>query len=662
MQETIYKHLFTPMNIGARLKVKNRIAYAPVGTGISENGSSAFNDADIEFYVARAKGGAGLIFTGAVQTDLEVDPYTPGSLGAWNISYNPALFKLMSTRMLDRVHSHGAKMFIQLTMGVGRNSGMKAPSEIPTFADPSKMSPELTTEELKKKIQYVIDGAVTAKACGFDGVEVHAMHFGYLLDELEMEISNKRTDEYGGSFENRMRAAKEIVEGIKAKCGKDFPVSMRLGMKSYIKGFNQSDLHGEEEAGRTLEDSIRISKYLEEIGYDLLSVDVGMYDSYYYCYPPMYMEMGLNVNLAAAIKNEVNIPVIVCGRMHSPELCENTLAEGKADGVVIGRAMLADPDFAIKAKKNEADTIRPCLSCNVGCRGRMQSGQGLCCVVNPTLRREESYGLTPALVKKDILIIGAGVAGLEAARAAAIRGHKVTIYEKNDKIGGMINIAGAPDFKEEDRQLISWYQAELAKLGVKIVCGQEVNTEFILEKNPDAVISACGAVPFVPRIEGADHRKAVSFTDAALGNKPVGEKVVVVGGGLVGCETALNFARKNRKVTIVEFLDGILKGGAPTPPMNKMCLEDLFEDYRVNIKTSSALKEINDQGAVVQTPDGLETIEADTVILAVGLRPRAGFAAELEKYDIEVYSIGDEDGVANILKAVSGGYEVGRSI
>ncbi|MDO4288434.1 MAG: FAD-dependent oxidoreductase [Eubacterium sp.] len=663
MEKTKYTHLFAPLSVG-KLKLKNRIAYAPVGTGISENGTSAFDDADIDFFVARAKGGPGLIFTGAVQTDLEIDKYTPGSLGAWNIAYNPSLFKLMSGRMLDRVHSYGARMFIQLTMGVGRNSGMKAPSPIPVFADPSKESPVLTTEELQKKIQYMIDGAVIAKQCGFDGVEVHAMHFGYLLDELAMSISNQRTDQYGGSFENRMRAAKEIIDGIKAKCGADYPVSMRLGMKSYIRGFNQSDLTGEEEAGRTLEEAVQISKYLEEIGYDLLSVDVGIYDSYYYCYPPMYLEKGINVNLAAVIKESVDIPVIVCGRMNEPELCEDTLAAGKADGVVIGRAMLADPDFAKKAKLNQAEAIRPCLSCNIGCRRKMQSGLGLSCVVNPLLRKEGSvYScLLPAETAKDIMVIGAGAAGMEAARAAAARGHRVTVYEKASAPGGMTRIAGKPDFKDEDERLIQWYVNQLKALGVEIICNQEVDLDFVVSKSPDAVISACGAVPIVPGIEGKDHEKTVVFEDALLGKKQVGKKVVVVGGGLVGCETALHFAKKHRDVTIVEALDDILSSGAPTPPMNKLCLEDLFKQYHVEIRTASSVELINDDGAVIHTAGGQETIEADTVIMAVGLKSRAGFTEALEAYNIEAYSIGDEYRVSNMLQAIAGGYEIGRSI
>ena len=661
IQETKYKHLFTPLQIG-KVTIKNRIAYAPLGSGPCANTTGCFDQIDEDYFVRRAQGGAGIIFTGATQTDLDVDKFVPGTLGAKNVNYNPRLFKLTATRMVERVHTYGAKFFIQLTLGVGRNGAKKSPSELPTYDDPTKTSPALTRDEIKHKIEQLVNAAVIAKSCGFDGVEVHAMHFGYLLDQMEMTLTNHRTDEYGGSFENRMRAAKEILDGIKEKCGKDYPVSMRLGMRTYIKAFNKATLHGDEEIGRTLEESIEVAKYLEQIGYDMLSVDTGSYDAAYYCYPPMYLPLGTNVDLAAEVKKAVSIPVIVCGRMHDPDLCEETVASGKADGVAMGRAMLADPDFAIKAKLNQVDDIRPCLSCNFGCRGRMKRGIGLSCAVNPVLRREGTFTLTPALEKKQVMVIGGGVAGMETARAASLRGHKVTLYEKSDKLGGIFNIAGIPDFKEEDRKLVKWYERQLIKQGVEIVYNKEVDMDFILSVKPDAVVSATGSTPAVPRIEGLDHPKAVGFIEAMRGEKPVGEKVVVVGGGLVGCEVALHFAQHGREVKIVEFLGDILSSGAPTPPMNKQLLIDLFEDLNVELKTSSALAAVNDSGAVINTSNGPETIVADTVILAVGLKSRPSFAPLLEKYGIEAYSVGDEREVANIYNATANGYEIGRMI
>lgn len=662
IEKTKYKHLFTPLKIGEKLVIKNRIAYAPVGSGLSTNNSGAFDRIDEEFYVTRAKGGAGLIFTGSTRMDMYVDKVALGAYGTWHINYNPALYKMTAFRMLERVHSYGAKMFAQITMGNGRNHSEKAPSEIPTYDDPSKNSPALTVEEIQLLIEQYANAALVAKNAGFDGVEVHAMHFGYLMDEFALEICNQRTDKYGGSLENRMRVAKELVEAVKEKCGKDFPVSMRLGLKSYIKGFKQASIDGSDEAGRTLEEGIKIGRLLESFGYDLLNVDAGLYDSFYYCYPPMYMPLGLNACLAAELKKAVNIPVLVCGRMHDVDLCEETVASGKADGVVMGRQMLADPDFAIKAKLNKAEDIRPCLSCNFGCRGRLARGLDLTCAINPQARREAYYDIVPALVKKDIMVVGAGIAGMEAARVAAMRGHKVTVYEKSDRVGGIFNIAGIPEFKEEDRKLVKWYEHQLNKLGVKIVFNKEVDLDFILSVSPDAVISAKGSSPVVPRVDGLDHSKAVGFVPAMKGEVPVGQNVVVVGGGLVGCEVALNFMRKGHKVTIVEFLSDILSAGAPTPFMNKMYLQDDFKYSGVEIKANSALTAVNDEGAVIKTAEGLETVPADTVILAVGLRSNPSFAPELNDYGIEAYSIGDEREVANLMNAVGNGYEVGRTI
>lgn len=662
IEKTKYKSLFTPLKIGSKLEIKNRIIYAPVGSGLSTNNTGAFDRIDEEFYVARAKGGAGLIFTGATRMDMYVDKVGLGAYGTWHINYTPALYRMTAYKMLERVHSYGAKMFAQITMGNGRNHEEKAPSEIPTYYKPNENCTALTVEEIKLLIEQYAQAALIAQNSGFDGVEVHAMHFGYLMDEFALEICNQRTDQYGGSLENRLRVARELVEAVKAKCGKDFPVSMRLGLKSYIKGFRQPSIDGSDEAGRSLEEGIRIGQMLESYGYDLLNVDSGLYDSFYYCYPPMYMPMGLNVKLAQELKEAVNIPVIVCGRMHDIDLCEETVASGKADGIVMGRQMLADPEFALKAKLNRAEDIRPCLSCNIGCRGRLARGLDLTCSINPQARREADYKLTPALVKKDVMVIGAGIAGMEAARVAAIRGHKVTVYEKSDVVGGIFNIAGIPDFKEEDRKLVKWYERQLRRLGVEIIFNKAVDLDLILEKAPDAVVSATGSSPAVPRVAGLDHAKAVGFIEAMKGATPVGQNVVVVGGGLVGCEVALNFSRKGHNVTIVEFLSDILSAGAPTPFMNKMYLQDDFKYSGVNILVNSALTGINDEGALVKTSDGQQVVPADTVILAVGLRSNPSFAPLLNDYEIEAYSIGDEREVANLMNAVGNGFEVGRTL
>lgn len=661
IQKTKYTHLFSPLKI-KRLTVKNRIVYAPLGFGANENTTGCFDRVDEDYFAARAKGGAGLIFTGATLTDLVVDKFLPGTLGTKNVLYNPRLFKLTATRLVERVHAYGTKIFLQLTLGLGRNASKKAPSEIPTYDNPKLKCPELTVEEIQSKIEQFVKAAVIAKECGFDGIEVHAIHFGYLLDEFEMELTNHRTDQYGGCFENRMRATKEILEGVKEKCGVNYPVSIRLGMKTYMKGFNQASLHGDNEVGRTIEESVKVAKYLEAIGYDMISVDVGTYDSAYYCYPPMYLPMGLNVEMAAKIKNEVNIPIIVCGRMHSPELCEDVVAKNQADAVAVGRAMLADPEFAIKAKLNRADDIRPCLSCNFGCRRRMKGGIGIGCTVNPVVRREGSFTLTPTLEPRNIMVIGAGIAGMEVARAASLRGHHVTIYEKSDRIGGLFNIAAIPNFKEEDKKLIAWYGRQLEKQGVKIKFNCKVDLNFILAEGPDVVISATGSTPITPNVDGLDNPKAVGFIDAMEDNARIGKNVVVVGGGLVGCEVALNFAQKGHNVKIVEFFNDILCSGAPTPSMNKQLLEDMFEDLGVEVKTSSVLTAITDEGAIIKTNTGLMTIPADTVILAVGMKSNPSIVSELEKYSIEAYSIGDEQKVGNIFNAISNGYEIGRII
>lgn len=307
-----YQKLGESYKIGA-LTINNRFCLAPMGLNVYDS-NGCFTEEGVTYYAERAKGGFGLIFTGALTCDMKVDPFS--NLAGTSPLYAPYGFMRTAIKMTDTCHHYGAKVFAQLTMGLGRNyEGLKAPSEVEIFGNPNKKAQALTIEEIHEKIQAVIQAAVLMKMSGFDGVEVHALHWGYLLDQFAMSITNQRTDEYGGSLENRLRPAKEILDGIKAACGKEFPVTVRLGLKSYIKGLNKASFTGEEEAGRTLEEGVEICKLFESYGYDALNVDAGVYDSFYYAAPPMYMEKGFTIELAKAAKKEVSIPILVSIRV-----------------------------------------------------------------------------------------------------------------------------------------------------------------------------------------------------------------------------------------------------------------------------------------------------------------------------------------------------------
>ncbi|MCL1802100.1 MAG: FAD-dependent oxidoreductase [Eubacteriaceae bacterium] len=654
-----FPNLTSPLDIGS-IRIRNRFCVAPMALGHAYDADGVLNDVGIEYYVEKAKGGFGLIVMGAILTDSEIDP---GGLAS-PLS-KPSEYIRKSATLLERAHAYGSKIFPQITMGLGRNSpGSYAPSEIPSYFVPSMNAPALTNEQVKKKIQFMIDGALIVKAAGYDGIEVHAMHWGYLLDQFAMAITNKREDEYGGTLENRMRAAKEIVEGIKSACGADFPVSMRLGMKSYMKGFNQPSLFGDEEAGRTLEEGVKIAQMLESFGYDVLDIDAGVYDSFYYAAPPMYMPRGFMLELSKAAKDAVEIPVITGGgRLDDPYLIERAIAESVMDAVALGRPSLADPHFPRKVEAGKPETIRPCLACNQGCIAALLNGKDGSCAVNPTAGKELIYSIAKAPKPKKIAIAGGGVAGMEAARTAALRGHEVTLYEKSDKLGGHLISGSMHSFKAELKTLNEWYQNELKELGVRVFTNTCLNAESIKRMDIDAVVLAVGSKPIMPPIDGINSDKAMSSIDALMGNKPIGQKVVIAGGGLVGCELALDLAEQGKQVCIVEALGDILSSGEPLAIMNRMMLADLLEHNNVQIRTGCRIEGINSNGAVISQKDAAaEEIAADTVIIAIGFEPVESMARELYGSGFGVYEVGDGRNVANIMRAIWEAYEVARSI
>ena len=657
-----YPTTFTPLKIGS-VTLKNRLVQGPVSVPTVDLTDNLTPDG-AAFLVERAKGGFGLVIQTAAWADMEVEGLGPGFM--MTPLRNPAVFMSRCGVLTEKIHSYGAKIFCQVTMGMGRNvPGLKAASRVPDFFMPDQMHEVLTVEEIQKKIQYMAQTAAMLKNAGYDGVEVHAMHWGYLIDQFAMALTNQRDDQYGGSLENRVRVCKEIVEAIKAACGQDYPVTMKMGLKSFIKGFNQPSLHGEDEAGRTLEESIEIAKLLESYGYDALHVNAGIYDSYWKALPTSYEPKGKIMELAKELKKHVSIPVIVCGRMNDPELIESVLADGQVDGVVMSRGGIADADFPHKMEAGKIDEIRPCLACSVGCNGRaMATGKPACCAVNPAAGREETYALTPAVKKKKVVVVGGGAAGMEAARVAKLRGHDVEVYEKSDVLGGHLVHTGQHDFKKEVAALNKWYQKQLELLGVPVHMNTAVDAELLKSVKPDAVILAVGSYAIMPKwLEGVDHEKSVSCIDALMGKKPVGQNVVIVGGGMTGCELGYDLAREGKKVQIVEMAPDILMAGPPMPIANGMHLRMLLGATGVELLTSTKIAAINDEGAVVETADGeKKTLPADTVILAMGLRPENSLAADLRGEGMEIFEIGDGRQVVNIMNAVWDGYEVAKNL
>ncbi|MBQ9852373.1 MAG: FAD-dependent oxidoreductase [Ruminiclostridium sp.] len=653
----VYEPLLQPLQLNSKLTIKNRYCVGPLTLPSLHGPHGEFSPDGLAYFEERAKGGFGLIYTGAFHPDVLVDPVHP--LDSKQPMKAPKAFKRSAVELLERLDAYGAKMIPQVSMGYGRNAvGCYGPSEIPYYHDPSITTPALTKDQIKRKIDQMIDTAAFLKSCGFPGIEVHAMHWGYLLDQFAMTYMNHRTDEYGGELENRLRCAREIVEGVKAACGADFAVSMRLALKAYIKGYNAPSLHGEEEVGRTLEEGIEMARRLEAYGYDFLSVDFGQYDSFYYAAPPCYTQKGEIIDLAAEAKKAVNIPILCGGRMNAPDLAAQAVAEGKIDGVVLGRPSLADPAYVQKLEMGTPEDIRPCIGCNQGCIGALKIGRRAGCAVNAQAGREETFSLSAAPKAKEVLVVGGGVAGMEAARVAAIRGHKVTLCEGSGRLGGSLLPAGAHDFKEDMNLLNRWYQTQLSKLGVAVEVNTRLDADGIKARKPQAVVLALGAEPVIPAVSGIHSPKVVDCV-TALNEKPaLGQNVVVVGGGLVGCETAVGYAREGKTVTLVEALPKILSAGIPVPESHDQMLRDLLDEGKVTVKTSCPLEEVTNTGVVA----GGETIPADSVVLAVGFRPRTSLASGLYGAGMEIYQVGDGARVGSVMTAVADGYTIGRKI
>ena len=683
-----YEALFTPWKIG-NVEIKNRIVMCPMGGtslfGWFELGGCHFDKEAAKLFIERANNNVGLIIPG-------IAPLRDTFWGKW-LWQNPKMFEELK-EFMDEIHKTGAKLFIQLTAGMGRSwaiTELVAPLHRNKFTralikpildtshelaspspQPSRWAHDIICPEMtKEQIHEIIEAfAKTAKLCrdaGVDGVEVHAVHEGYLLDQFAIEFFNKRTDEYGGSFENRYRFAVEVVKAIKGACGDDYPVSLRYSAVSKMKGFCEGALPGEEytEVGRDMEESEKAAKYLQDAGYDMLNADNGTYDSWYWCHPPMYMPQNCNLEDVAHIKKFVDIPVVCAGRME-PDVGAQAIAEGKIDGVGVARQFLADPEWITKIIEDRLEDIKPCICCHAGCfnfsssKGHANTQDlldtmGLSrCAINPKTMQSKKYKIEPAKKQKKIAVIGGGIGGMEAAMVCAQRGHTVDLYEKSDKLGGVFIAAAAPSYKEKDRDLIAWYNREIARYDAITV---HMNTEVkdIATLDADEVIVATGAVANKIPVKGAE--KAIEAVDFLLDNSLAGDNVVVVGGGLTGCEIAYELYLQGKKPVIVEMQDDLVT----TPGValaNTSYLRDFFKTNKVPVYLESRTTEIRDNGVTIATKDG-NTIDipADTVILSVGYKP-----APIAEKSKKVHIIGDANKVGNLRTVIWGAWDVAMKL
>ena len=659
--------LFESIKIGS-VEIKNRIVMAPMGIGALSNPNGSWTPRGLDYFAERVRGGVGLIITNVHKVENECDPVQPGK-GFPVLSHGSAS---AFSELADLAHAFGARVFVQLSAGFGRTANPKvlrkrpvSASALPDYWDPSITCRELATDEVESIVKAFGPAAEMLAEWGIDGVELHG-HEGYLLDQFMTSIWNHRTDKYGGDLAGRFTFPFEILREIRKHAGRNFPVQYRFGLKHYIKGLRAGAIPGEEyvEAGRDVEEGLEVARMLEKEGFDALHVDAGCYDSWYWAHPPGYHEYGCMVDMAAEVKKVVKIPVIAVGRLEIPELAERVVREGKADMIALGRGLLTDAHWVKKVAEGRTKHIRPCIGCHDGCMGRLTSGRATSCAVNPACGRERSYALTPAHEPKRVMIVGGGVAGMEAARVAALRGHRVMLYEKGERLGGHVAEASVIPFKTGEPRLLAWYEEELRALKIDLRMKTEVMPDLVRRENPQVILVATGSNPILPQVPGIDRKNVISACDLLAGKGGTGKKIVVVGGGQVGCETALWLAQQGKKVTVVEMLDDVLTAGARIPHMNRVMLLDLMKHHEVEVVTGSSLLEVTEKGAVIVHKDfSRDAVPANTIVLAAGLAPEQGLYRALKDHFPErCYIVGDARAARNIMNAVWDAYEVARSI
>ena len=665
-----YNALFTPWKIG-NVEIPNRIVQCSMG-GTSLFGWMEPSHLDKEaayFLLNRAQDGVGLILPGM---QCIKDPIG----GRW-LYQNNKMFKDLKEYMVE-FHKTGSKLFIQLAAGMGRSMAITKPmvallkhpilgklaspvADLDYITASASATPNRWYDEIKsrpmtiKEIHDQVEAfAKTSKKlmdAGVDGVEIHAVHEGYLLDQFTISNMNYRTDEYGGSFENRFRFPVEIVQAIKAACGDDFPVSLRYSVVSKTKDWGKGAMPYEKdfkEFGRDMEESEKAIKYLADAGYDMFNCDNGTYDAWYWAHPPQYMPDNCNLEYVEHIKKFTDKPVVCAGRMDPVKAAEEIEA-GKLDAVAIARQNLVDHDWIHKIKEGHEDEIKPCIRCHNGCFNMAKfagtpnvqhfndSMHLARCALNPTTMQHTRYKIVPTKNPKKVAIIGGGIGGMECALVLKQRGHIPTIFEKTDELGGLFLTASAMTFKENDKELIRWYKNEIEKQGIDVRFNTEINDLGVL-RGYDDIIVASGSVPrMMPSIKGFD--KALTFTQVLKDKVDVGDKVLFIGGGQSSCEAAYDMLLNFGKHPIIVEYAGDLVAAQATCLANTSFLRDAMEYHKVPVYLHSTVTEITDKGCTVKNVETGETtfVECDSVVNGIGFVPTPVGGKDNKK----AYRVGD---------------------
>ena len=644
-----YEKLFTPFKVG-NMEVKNRIGMSPMGTNSSfTNGRK--DAQEIDYFIERAKGGAGIIFMGCQMLSEKI---AQGSMEGYLDTYTvlPSL-----TSVCDGVHRYGAKIVCQISPGTGRNAFPDtfgnppiSSSETPSVFNPEIKCHAMTKEEIAQMMEGFKFAAGLAQDAGYDAIEIHA-HAGYLIDQFMSPVWNLRTDEYGGSPENCARFPKEIIQAIKSVVGDTMPVIFRISLDHRFPG------------GRTMDDSLKLLKILEEAGVDAFDIDAGCYETLDYIFPPSYLGESCMSYVCEEARKTVQVPLFTAGTL-APDSALALIESGVVDFTNMGRALIADPELPNKLMEGRPEDIRPCLRCNEYCIGRIWNKHTkLGCAVNPQAMEEVRFAVQKTDQPKNVVVIGGGPAGMEAARVAAIEGHHVTLFEKSDHLGGVMGDICTASFKQNIKKLTTWYKVQLKKLNVDVHLNTEITGEEEILASCDKIIAGCGAKPVIPPIPGIDGENVISILDVHRNPSLLkGEQIVVCGGGASGLDGALEMASEmGKKVTVVEMLP---QCGKDVFFINQITLFRKLAESNVTLMTSTKVIAMDDKGLTVECEDGTQKhLEADTIVSAFGMRPDLTVIDKIkEKYHIKTRVIGDSSRLGKIGEAVRDGFYAATSL